>query len=295
MLRFLGTTFAGLLGLAFGSFLNVCLSRWPLGESVVAPRSHCCVCNRTLTWWENIPLLSWLALGGRCRTCKTWISVRYPLVEAAVGGLWAIFAWKLLNLSLEEIVSDNGLSNALLLLLGKMIFLWLLVALALLDAEHLWLPDKLTYTGTLLGVAFHLGLIFQNTSNGATFLPHRFDAMEDFCRYFLGILAAAGLILLIRWLYRLARKREGLGLGDAKLMALLAAWLGLPGALLAFFVGVFLGSIAAVVLLLKPKNEATERWSQIKLPLGTFLSIGGIVSALWGQTILAAYLRWAGF
>ena len=96
MIRVLGTIFAGLLGLAFGSFLNVCLSRWPEGESIVQPRSHCRSCGRTLAWWENVPLLSWIALRGRCRSCGAWIGWRYPLVELAVGALWAVAAWRVL-------------------------------------------------------------------------------------------------------------------------------------------------------------------------------------------------------
>jgi len=112
----------------------------------------------------------------------------------------------------------------------------------------------------------------------------------------LGILAAAALILLIRWIYWLIRRHEGIGLGDAKLMALLAAWLGLPGALLAFALGVVLGSIAALVLLAIPNAKTqSESWAATKLPLGTFLCIGGIVSSLWGQPIIAAYLHCSGF
>ena len=112
----------------------------------------------------------------------------------------------------------------------------------------------------------------------------------------LGILAAAAFILLIRWLYRLIRRREGIGLGDAKLMALLAAWLALPGALLAFSIGVVLGAVVALVLLAIPSTRRdSETWAVTKLPLGTFLCIGGIVSSLWGQPIIHAYLRWAGF
>jgi len=110
------------------------------------------------------------------------------------------------------------------------------------------------------------------------------------------ILAAAALILFIRWVYWLIRRREGIGLGDAKLMALLAAWLTLPGALLAFGFGVVLGAAAALVLLAIPATRAgTETWALKKLPLGTFLCLGGIFSALWGQPIIHAYLRWAGF
>src|ERR1039458_1820554 len=93
MIRILGTIFAGLLGLAFGSFLNVCLSRWPAGESIVTPRSHCRQCGRTLAWWENVPLVSWLALRGRCRGCRAWIGWRYQLVELALGSVWAYSAW----------------------------------------------------------------------------------------------------------------------------------------------------------------------------------------------------------
>jgi len=109
-------------------------------------------------------------------------------------------------------------------------------------------------------------------------------------------LAAAALILLIRWLYWLIRHREGIGLGDAKLMALLAAWLGLRGALLAFVLGIVFGAVVAVVLLLTPKADADGGgWTLKKLPLGAFLCIGGIISSLWGQPIIAAYLRWSGF
>src|SRR5579863_972778 len=97
MIRIWGTTIAALLGLAFGSFLNVCVTRWPAGESVVKPRSHCRACGRALTWWENVPLVSWLALRGRCRTCGVWIGWRYAVVEAAVGAVWAIIAWRLMG------------------------------------------------------------------------------------------------------------------------------------------------------------------------------------------------------
>jgi leader peptidase (prepilin peptidase)/N-methyltransferase len=174
------------------------------------------------------------------------------------------------------------------------------VALAALDVENLWLPDKLILPGILGGVlvdAFYR-YFFEGTINGqVTFTNFVFHSMQHFWQgRFLEILAAAGLILLIRWLYWLIRRREGIGLGDVKLMALLAAWLGLPGALLAFGVGVVLGAAVALALLATPAaRTATETWALKKMPLGTFLCIGGIVSALWGQPIIHAYLRWAGF
>src|ERR1039457_3474690 len=138
MIRILGTIFAGLLGLAFGSFLNVCLSRWPQGESVVAPRSHCRNCTHTLTWWENIPLISWLVLRGRCRNCRTWIGVRYPLVEFAVGALWATSAWQFFYGISALDSPDIFIYVALAAAVEKMALYWLLVGLALLDAENLW-------------------------------------------------------------------------------------------------------------------------------------------------------------
>jgi len=298
MIRILGTVFAGLMGLAFGSFLNVCLSRWPEGESVVAPRSHCRGCGHTLAWWENVPLVSWVALRGRCRVCGGGIGWRYPLVELAVGGLWAINTWKF-SFAIQYLnLSWFSLPFLIVCFLGPFILLWLLVALAALDAENLWLPDRLTLPGILVGVfvAALSRYYLEGTINGpvtsANFLSY---SMQHFWQGpFLGILAAGGLILLIRWVYWLIRRREGMGLGDAKLMAMLAAWLGLRGALLAFGLGVILAAVVALVLLAVP-SVRKNGWGMRKLPLGTFLCVGGIVGSLWGQRIIAAYLGWAGF
>ncbi len=283
MIRILGTTFAGLLGLAFGSFLNVCLSRWPAGESIVHPRSHCRHCEHTLCWWENIPLLSWLFLRGRCRNCRAAIGVRFLLVELAVGVLWAIAAWRSYNAFFP-----------LEFAAGSMFLVWVLVGLAVLDAEHFWLPDALTLPGIALG--FFWWFIQREQVGWALHESSTWEDAKDAGVRLLAILAAATLILLIRWLYKLIRHQEGMGLGDAKLMAMLAAWLGLSGALLAFAIGAVLGAAVALVLLALPTARTNpQSWSTSKLPLGTFLCIGGIVSSLWGQPIIAAYLRWAGF
>ncbi len=303
MIRILGTIFAGLLGLAFGSFLNVCLSRWPQGESIVTPRSHCRRCNRTLAWWENIPLISWLALRGRCRTCHAWIGWRYPLVEFAVGALWAFTVWHWI-----PGFQEKGDPAVIILyysvdMVGTMFFSWLLVALAALDAECYWLPNWITLPGIGLGLLLVIAKSALNTVSpfhdfvyGSELKMIAVEAGRAVLDCLTAILAAAGLILLIRWLYWLIRRREGIGLGDAKLMALLAAWLGLPGALLAFGLGVVLGALVAVVLLAIPAaRTGTSSWALKKLPLGTFLCVGGIVSSLWGQQIIAAYLGWAGF
>jgi leader peptidase (prepilin peptidase)/N-methyltransferase len=294
MLRILGTIFAALLGLCFGSFLNVCLSRWPAGESVVHPRSHCRACGRTLAWWENVPLVSWIALRGRCRGCGVWISVRYPIIELVVGFSWACIVWQLIS---RPLLSSLELSSHDMILFGieserslaLLVMSWFLVALAALDAEHLWLPDVITLPGIAVGILFHSAYVGQLQWY---FLvnPMRYIGMALLGRFLAAALAAA-IILLIRWVYWLIRRREGLGLGDAKLMAMLAAWLGLPGALLSLFLGVVLGAVYAVYLLTARSRRSQGSWATAQLPLGTFLCIGGIVSALWGKPIIAAYLQ----
>jgi leader peptidase (prepilin peptidase) / N-methyltransferase len=303
-MRIFAPIFAGLLGLAFGSFLNVCLSRWPEGESVVKPRSHCRRCEHTLAWWENIPLASWIVLRGRCRQCKASIGVRYPLIELTVGLLWALQLWRALPASFPESASTAFVVYTLLSQAATLLFLWLLVALAALDAENLWLPNFLTLPGIVGGLlVFALGLFARvkldahagsPLSEGLRQLP--FGMWGAIGARLLAILVAGGLILLIYWLYWLVRKQEGIGLGDAKLMAMLGAWLGLPCTLLAFAIGCAGGVVAACVVLVVPAmRRDNESWGEQKLSFGTFLCIGGIFSTLWGQSIVDAYLRLAGF
>lgn len=325
MILALGTVFFALLGLAFGSFLNVCISRWPEGESAAQGRSHCRSCGRTLAWWENVPLASWIVLGGRCRTCKAQISWRYPLVELAVGTLWAFAAWRILAGAVDLALPLSVLAYQLSVAAGLMMFLWLLVALAVLDAENLWLPDRLVWPGILLGVlASFLWLAAASSLSARYFdriqlssLPMTMS-MDSVMKlsYFLeairfpdignplvgllilvaGPVLAAASILFIRWLYWIVRRREGLGLGDVKLMAMLAAWLGLDGAMLAFSMGCILGAITALILLALPRAHPDEpNWALKKLPFGTFLCLGAIVSVFWGQQLIALYVRWAGF
>jgi leader peptidase (prepilin peptidase)/N-methyltransferase len=291
MIRILGTIFAALLGLAFGSFLNVCLSRWPRGESIIHPRSHCPTCGHSLAWWENLPILSWIALRGRCRRCGNRIAIRYLVIEAATAALFALETWQAmgaLDLSTAESLEINlTLFNTL----SRMALYWLLLALAALDLEHLWLPNLLTYPGILLGFAVNLLLVAYESLPGFL-LPNLTLAAE---KEIVAVAVAAGIIILIRWSYWLVRRREGIGMGDAKLMALLGAWLGLPGMLLAFGLGVVLGALVAITLLAIPATRRGQKsWALTQLPFGTFLCIGGIVSGLWGEPLIAAYLRWSG-
>lgn len=305
MMQILGTGFVALIGLAFGSFLNVCVSRWPVHESVVTPRSHCRHCGRTLAWWENIPLLSWIALRGRCRTCKAWIGWRYPLVELAVAATWAAAAWHAMPALYLPGWTALSVYDAVAFALIKMILCWLLICLAAIDAEHLWLPDRLTLGGAGLGLLvsitrFGVHWVWSSLplhwSLGSGLEGHQALVFEAVVRWIVGILVFPAFILLIRWTYRTLRGREGVGLGDAKLMLLLAAWLGLSHTLLAFVLGVTIGAAVALVVLVVPSlRRSSDPWKLTKLPLGTFLCMGGIVSALWGRAIIDAYLEWCGF
>ncbi|HUA98789.1 MAG TPA: prepilin peptidase [Terracidiphilus sp.] len=305
MVRILGASLAALFGLAFGSFLNVCATRWPAHESVVRPRSHCRSCGRTLAWWENLPLLSWLFLRGRCRTCRAPIGWRYPFVELAVAASWAITAWQQLPAFYLPGWSPASIFDAGLFAVEKMFLCWLLIALAVLDLEHLWLPDWLTLGGAALGILINLVRFtvhfFWDTlplhwTTASELTSHRAYVFDVVLRWLAAMVAAPLFILLVRWLYRSLRGREGMGLGDAKLMLMLAAWLGLSHTLLAFFLGVVVGAIAALTLLAMPRaRQSFGDWTLTKLPLGTFLAAGGLVSALWGRPLLAAYLQWASF
>lgn len=299
----LGTIFAGLLGLAFGSFLNVCATRMPENESIVSPRSRCRTCGRSLPWYENIPLVSWMLLRGRCRGCDARIGWRYPLVELAVGLTWAMAAWQAMPAMLLPGWSSTSIFDAVLFAIEKMILCWLLILLAVLDAEHFWLPDRLTLGGAIFGLPFFfLNLAarwiwpFDPLENASGWYSKSSHIYTSVLHWIVGLLAVPLFLLFTRWAYRMVRQREGVGLGDAKLMLLIAVWLGLDHSLLAFVLGIFLGAVVAIVMLFRrPKGAGEESWSLTRLPLGTCLCVGGIVSALWGNELIHAYLEAAGF
>ena len=278
-LHLLGTIFAALLGLAFGSFLNVFLTRFPEGESIVSPRSHCRNCDHTLAWWENLPLLSWILLRGRCRTCRKWIGIRYPLIELAIALLWAA-CWAKFSLPIFPAATAQSITQ----ILGSAVLCWLLVALAALDAEHFWLPDALTLPGIALGFFFTL---LRSWSGDAIdrhgILTHAATTSA------LAILASAGLVLFIRLAYWLVRRKEGMGLGDAKLMALLGAWLGLIGAMESFVLSVFAATAAASVwLAVLALRRRTSEWATMPLPLGTFLCVAAVSEIFYPDWIFKA-------
>ncbi len=262
--------FVALFGTAFGSFLNVCISRLPEHRSVVSPRSHCPRCGKPIRAIDNIPLISWLWLRGRCRACKAPIALRYPLVELALPLLW-IGCFQLFGMT----VSFAGAALLCFLLLG----------LAAMDAETMRLPDTFTLPGIALGVVF-AALVPANWTSAL--LPHA--ALRAAAASIAAALLAAGVVLIIRWSYKWLRGREGLGLGDAKLLAMIAAWLGIQRTALGFFLAVVAGALIGIAILLTQRRPADTSLMQKRLPLGTFLSIAALYSLFLGWSTIHWYL-----
>lgn len=293
------------LGLIFGSFLNVCISRLPQGKSVVSPRSRCPQCEAGIRWYDNIPVVSWLLLRGRCRDCKGSIALRYPLVEIGLG-LWfmaqAAEIYSLLHFSSASL-STLDVVSGVVAQIGIAILGFLLIGLMVMDWQTQLLPDAFTLVGLAISFfltcvrAFLLGpnedqVVLSNhhiqltsvgaaTDPGNIFLTGPERMLGD---WLLAVFCAAAILLLIRWLYRAARHREGMGLGDVKLLALIAAFLGFWHAILALFLGVLIASVYAIILLARGKAGAAS-----KLAFGSFLAVGGLLAALYGEKLISVY------
>jgi leader peptidase (prepilin peptidase)/N-methyltransferase len=251
--------FVTLMGLIFGSFLNVCIARLPLHESIVRPPSHCPRCCKNIQARDNIPLVSYLILRGRCRNCHERISWRYPAVEATNAFLWLLCV-------LEFGFSAQASAMAVLCSLA--------LGLAVMDAETMILPDAFTLPGILSGV------IWSALSAGGAW-PEKMRAAG---LSLLWAAAAAGVILLIRAVYWYLRRQEGMGLGDVKLLAMIAAWLGPRDALLVFFLASISGAAYGVVCLLQQKTRTS------RLPLGSFLCMATIYAVFEGFSTISWYL-----
>lgn len=255
----------GLFGLLIGSFLNVCISRLPYDESVVTPRSHCPRCGAWIAWYDNIPLLSYVLLGGKCRACGAGIAWRYPAVEALTGGLFWLA------------VSVHGPTLAGL---KWSLFAAILIALIFTDLETRILPDEFTKGGMVAGfllapvVPLPPGLlrIFwpQATPELISLLDSLFAA---------GLLA--GGLWLLALLYLRLRGREGLGFGDVKMLGVLGAFLGLESSLLVMLLASLLGSVLGLMWV-KLRNEDM---SSYELPFGAFLGAAGLVVAFAGASL----------
>ena len=267
----LGVVVAGVFGALLGSFLNVCVYRLPRNESIVTPRSRCPRCGRGIAWYDNVPLLSWLALRARCRHCAAPISVQYPLVELAVALIWAgSVAWQ--GASLDALVAA--------------VFATLLLGIALTDAQFYVIPDALSLGGMTVGLLFAI--------------------LPGGLAWWLGFVGAAlgyGLLWVVRWLGDLALHRgmiggeelgavleEGekptsMGEGDLRMMAMVGAFLGPIGVVLTVFLGALVGSLIFLPLRLVGRR--------IAIPFGVFLAIGALVALVVGDDLVAWYLHTA--
>jgi leader peptidase (prepilin peptidase)/N-methyltransferase len=251
--------FSVLFGLAFGSFLNVCISRLPKHESIVRPPSRCPACGESVWARDNLPLLGWVLLRGRCRHCGWRIPLRYPLVELATASLFL-----LVTLTFGLTLEGAGMVTLCFLLFG----------LAIMDAETLMLPNAFTLPGIALGIAY-------------SGLREGWRNALLSCGY---ALAAAALIFVIRGAYWLARRQEGMGLGDAKLLAMIAAWLGPWQTMLAFFLGVLTAAIFGLAWIVL-KREKKGGLRSPHLPFGSFLCAAAIYAIFEGQPILKWYFQ----
>jgi leader peptidase (prepilin peptidase) / N-methyltransferase len=307
------TIFVVLLGLAFGSFLNVCITRLPQHESIVRPRSRCPKCGLAIRALDNVPLLSWLLLRGRCRGCLWRIPWRYPAVEVATAALF-LLCFLLFGITFEGI--------------GMAILCFLLLGLAVMDAEMMRLPDAFTWTGIGLGVVWY-GIIFsqqvllqgylllypaQHEVNdpaqqlagwisgtpvfhyGAITTPYWLLMLSGMLQSAALALIAALAILAIRGIYWLLRRREGMGLGDAKLLAMIAAWLGPMMTLLTLFLAVVAAAVVGVALIVRSRisqrqGDVGHSAMTMRLPFGSFLCAAAIYAIFAGEPILTWYLR----
>jgi leader peptidase (prepilin peptidase)/N-methyltransferase len=247
-----GLVASGALGAIVGSFLNVCIHRLPLGASIVWPSSACPHCKRELSWYENIPVVSYLALRARCRTCKAPISMRYPIVEALTSAMF-VGAWWYFGPGP--------------LLASRLVFGCALIVLFAIDLEHHLLPNAITLPGTVIGFGFSL-----LTEPG-------------WMASLIGLLAGGGVLYLVAVVYYRVRHEEGLGMGDPKMLAMVGAFLGWKLTLLTLMIGSLTGTVVGLSLI--AAGRGTMKYA---LPFGCFLAVGAVVAAGVGPQILDWYL-----
>lgn len=271
----MGLLFSVLIGLAIGSFLNVCISRMPKGESVVHPRSRCPQCRKPIAGYDNIPVLSWVLLGGRCRNCKKKISIRYPLTEALTGVISMLIYFKY-DLGLEFVV--------------YLAFSAALIVLAFIDADHRILPDPITLNGLWIGLLLSLVIFIPGPllarilqSAGVSFPSER---LVSFVASVVGGIVGGGILWAVGEAYFRIRGVEGMGFGDVKMMAMVGAFLGAPRTVFTIMAGSLLGSVIGLVMMRFGGKD-----KEYELPFGTFLSLGAIVALLYGDTLIELYKK----
>lgn len=248
---FLGSAF--ILGTVIGSFLNVCIYRIPEGKSIVLPPSSCPYCGHRIRWYQNIPILSYLFLGGRCAGCRTRISLRYPAIEALTGILFVLILYYF-SFSASTLV--------------YWIFVSALVTITFIDLDHQIIPDVISLPGILVG-----------------FICSFFIPWLSWLDSLIGILLGGGILLAIAWLYEKMAKREGMGGGDIKLLGMLGAFLGWKAIFPIVFIASLTGTLVGVPLMLSQKGDA-----KLAIPFGPFLAFAATVYLFWGQDIVYWYL-----
>jgi leader peptidase (prepilin peptidase)/N-methyltransferase len=249
----MGAILAAVVGAVAGSFLNVVIHRVPRGGSVVWPGSACPGCRRGLSWYENIPVVSYLMLRGRCRSCGMTIAARYPIIEILTALMFAAAWW------------FYGPSP---LLVSRLLFGCALIALFAIDLEHQLLPNVITLPGIVVGFLFS------------------FITEPGWVSSLLGILLGGGLLWGMYELWWLIRKEEGLGFGDVKMLAMIGAFLGWKLTLVTLMMGSFAGSILGGALMVAGRGTM-----KTALPFGTFLALGALLAATFGSPLLDWYLR----
>ena len=279
MTTILATIYAFLFGACVGSFLNVCVARWPLELSVVRPRSRCPRCTRQLPWYENVPLVSWLALRARCRGCRQPISAQYPVVELLVALGWAASAYHFGATFTAFRVAIVGTT---------------LLGVALTDFQHYLIPDGFTLFGLTFVLVTSIASFFLGET---TFFATPYEALIGAC-------AGAGLIAIVGWLGEVALRREAMGLGDVTLMAFVGGAVGPSRAIMTIFVASALGAVAflgVVYPLAWLRRSQGREQTELALgrapfeaplvPFGVFLAPAAMLTLLWGDVLLAWLLR----
>ncbi len=247
-----GLIAAGAFGALIGSFLNVCIHRLPIGSSIVWPSSACPYCQRELSWYENIPVVSWVLLRAKCRTCRAPISIRYPLVEALTSALF-VFAWW-----------SYGPAP---LLASRLVFGCMLIVLFAIDLEHQKLPFAVTLPGIVVGFGFSL------------------FAEPGWMAALIGIIGGGGLLYLVAEIYYRVRHEDGLGGGDPPMLAMIGAFLGWKLTFVTLMLASLTGTVVGVSLI--AAGRGTMKYA---LPFGCFLAVGAVIAAVAGPALLDWYL-----
>jgi len=269
----------GVFGAIIGSFLNVVIHRLPREESIVLPSSRCPSCGAAIAFYDNIPVLSYLVLRGRCRKCRTHISARYPAVEALTGVLWAVVAWR------------DGLTFALPF---DLVFVTAIMALVFIDAENMILPNAITYPGIVFSLVARVALPYlmgqPHFDDRNALVTGVFAGMPLWAASLIGAVIGAlfggGSLWLMGWTWERLRGIEAMGLGDVKMMFMVGAYLGWRLTILNIFLAVLAGSVIGIGLMLRQG----QRNMQMLLPFGVFLGIGAVAALLVGSQIITWYL-----